>query len=97
MKFEDSLANKIEMKKVKLDVMKPWISDRVSTLLGMYIYVQGRMTWGGGGGAPLESKIYVVNFLKIVKIWFFLLFGPPLSKNCSPAPDNYYICNQSYS
>ena len=37
MKFEDSLANKIEMKKVKLDVMKPWISDRVSTLLGMYI------------------------------------------------------------
>ena len=39
MKFEDSLANKIEMKKVKLDVMKPWISDRVSTLLGMYIYV----------------------------------------------------------
>merc|ERR1719429_34934 len=35
MKFEDSLANKIEMKKVKLDVMKPWISDRVSTLLGM--------------------------------------------------------------
>ena len=49
MKFEDSLANKIEMKKVKLDVMKPWISDRVSTLLGMYIYVQGRGTWGGGG------------------------------------------------
>ena len=39
MKFEDSLANKIEMKKVKLDVMKPWISDRVSTLLGMYIYL----------------------------------------------------------
>ena len=66
MKFEDSLANKIEMKKVKLDVMKPWISDRVSTLLGMYIYVQGRGTWGGR--APLESKIYVVNFLKIVKI-----------------------------
>ena len=36
MKFEDSLANKIEMKKVKLDVMKPWISERVLQLLGMF-------------------------------------------------------------
>ena len=44
----------------------------------------------GGAGPPLESRIYVVNFLKIVKIWFFLLFGPPLSKNCSPAPG--YVC-----
>ena len=29
-------------------------------------------------------------FLKMVKIWFFLLFGPPLSKNCSPAPADVY-------
>ena len=36
MKFEDTLANKIEMKKVKLDVMKPWISERVLQLLGMF-------------------------------------------------------------
>ena len=31
----------------------------------------------GAWRAPLESRIYVANFLKIVKIWFFLLFGPP--------------------
>ena len=34
MKFEDALSTKVEMKKVKLDVMKPWISERINQLLG---------------------------------------------------------------
>ena len=37
MKFEDALSTKVEMKKVKLDVIKPWISERVSELLGKYL------------------------------------------------------------
>ena len=43
---------------------------------------------GGAGGAqaPLELGIYRVKFLKIRKISFFLLFGPPLDKICSVAP-----------
>ena len=35
MKFEDALSTKVEMKKVKLDVMKPWISERINQLLDL--------------------------------------------------------------
>jgi len=35
MKFEDVLLTKIDMKKVKLDVLKPWLTERVSEILGM--------------------------------------------------------------
>ena len=38
------------------------------------------------GGRGLELKIYRVKFLKIHKMSFFLLFGPPLDKICSAAP-----------
>ena len=38
-------------------------------------YIQGRRT--RGGPAPLELGIYIVKVLKIGKISFFLLFGPP--------------------
>ena len=38
------------------------------------------------GGPPLELGIYRVQFLKIRKISFFLLIGPPLGKTRSPAP-----------
>ena len=44
----------------------------------------------GGPGPPLELGIYRVKILKIRKISFFLLIGPPLGKNRSPAPDNIY-------
>ena len=37
-------------------------------------------------GPPLELKIYRVKFLKIHKMSFFLLLGPPLDKICSVAP-----------
>ena len=40
----------------------------------------------GARGAPLELGIYRVTILKIRKISFFLLIGPPLGKNRSPAP-----------
>ena len=40
----------------------------------------------GGPGPPLELGIYRVKFLKIHKISFFLLLGPPLGKNRSSAP-----------
>ena len=29
MKFDESLAVKIDIKKVKLDVLKPWITERI--------------------------------------------------------------------
>merc|ERR1719419_165040 len=35
MKFEDVLSTKVDMSKVKLDVIKPWIAERVMQLLGM--------------------------------------------------------------
>merc|ERR1719249_289471 len=35
MKFEEALSTKVDMTKVKLDVLKPWIADRVNDLLGM--------------------------------------------------------------
>ena len=40
----------------------------------------------GGPGPPLELGIYRVKFLKIHKISFFLLLGPPLGKNRSSTP-----------
>lgn len=33
MKFEDALSKKIDMKKVKLDVLKPWITRRTTEML----------------------------------------------------------------
>ena len=33
MKFEDVLAKKVDMGKVKVDVLKPWITKRVYELL----------------------------------------------------------------
>ena len=39
-----------------------------------------------GAQAPLELGIYRVKFLKIRKISFFLLIGPPLGKIHSSAP-----------
>ena len=35
MKFEESLTTKIDTKKVKLDVLKPWITERIAKILGM--------------------------------------------------------------
>ena len=62
----------------------------------------------GGPGPPLELGIYRVKILKIRKTSFFLLIGPPLGKNRSPAPAyhraiftlyfyvDYYQNNQFY-
>ena len=33
MKFEDVLAKKIDMNKVKVDVLKPWITKRTTEML----------------------------------------------------------------
>ena len=33
MKFEDVLAKKIDMSKVKVDVLKPWITKRTTEML----------------------------------------------------------------
>ena len=57
----------------------------------LYTIYTGAWDPGGPGGAgpPLESRIYRVKFLKIIKISFFLLVGPPLSKNRSLAPGNH--------
>ena len=35
MKFEDILSTKIDMKKVKMEVLKPWITKRTTELLKM--------------------------------------------------------------
>jgi len=35
MKFDESLATKIDIKKIKLDVLKPWITERIAQILGM--------------------------------------------------------------
>ena len=50
----------------------------------------GAWDQGGPGGPrpPLESRIYSVKILKIGKISFSLLVGPPLGKIRSLAPGN---------
>lgn len=35
MKFEDILSTKVDLSRVKLDVLKPWITTRVGELLGI--------------------------------------------------------------
>ncbi|KAG5321744.1 SRRM1 protein, partial [Acromyrmex heyeri] len=35
MKFGDSLTQKVDMSKVKLDVIKPWITTKITQILGM--------------------------------------------------------------
>lgn len=35
MKFADSLAEKVDFKKVKLDTLKPWIATRITEMLGL--------------------------------------------------------------
>ncbi|CAB4060868.1 SRRM1 [Lepeophtheirus salmonis] len=35
MRFEEILATKIDLTKVKLDVLKPWITKKIAALLGM--------------------------------------------------------------
>ena len=42
---------------------------------------------------PLELEIYRVKFLKIHKMSFFLLLGPPLDKICSVAPGHKTLCS----
>ena len=51
------------------------------------VFIQGWRTRGAGGPGPLELGIYRVKFLKIHKISFFLLLGPPLGKNRSSTPE----------
>lgn len=34
LKFADHLTEKVDMKKVNLDVLKPWITERVTQILG---------------------------------------------------------------
>ena len=35
MKFEDNLVKKVDMSKVKMDVLKPWITKRIYEMLKM--------------------------------------------------------------
>ncbi|KAG8237885.1 hypothetical protein J437_LFUL017628 [Ladona fulva] len=35
MKFGDNLSRKVDMSKVKLDVIKPWIAQKIYDILGM--------------------------------------------------------------
>ncbi|KAL1452726.1 hypothetical protein WDU94_006930 [Cyamophila willieti] len=35
MKFGDALGQKVDMSKVKLDILKPWITQKITQLLGM--------------------------------------------------------------
>ena len=59
----------------------------ISDYLGILI-PRGRGPRGARRPGPsLELGIYRVNFLKISKISFFLLIGPPLGKNHSSVPE----------
>lgn len=35
MKFSDNLNQKVDTKLVKLDVLRPWVVKRITTILGM--------------------------------------------------------------
>lgn len=35
MKFAESLAKKVDMTKVRLEVVKPWVTEKITAILGM--------------------------------------------------------------
>ena len=60
------------------DWQQKFIHDRAYEILSEFSMGRGGGPGGAGGpGPPLELGIYRVKFLKIRKIPFFLLFGPP--------------------
>jgi len=63
MKFEEALSTKVDMTKVKLDVLKPWIADRVNDLLGMeddvvteFIFNQLEVWFQGSSRQPTRQQ-----------------------------------------
>ena len=69
MKFEDVLAKKVDMGKVKVDVLKPWITKRVYELLKVeddvvveFIFNQLEEKVGFNH----ENKVVVCKSLKIM-------------------------------
>ncbi|KAK3892034.1 hypothetical protein Pcinc_004003 [Petrolisthes cinctipes] len=35
MKFAESLAKKVDMTKIRLEVVKPWVTEKITNILGM--------------------------------------------------------------
>ena len=75
---------KFEIMLIFFAIATQCIFREIARLWIAHIYCIVSSIWSGagdpgglGGRAPLESRIYVVNFLKIAKIWFFLFLGPP--------------------
>jgi len=56
MKFEDILAVKVDMSKVKVDVLKPWITKRVYEILKMEDDVVVEFIFN-----HLEEKLYLLS------------------------------------
>ena len=63
MKFEDVLAKKIDMNKVKVDVLKPWITKRTTEMLKIEDDVVVEFIFN-----QLEEKVSFTSYDKIASI-----------------------------
>jgi len=61
MKFEEGLSRKIDMTKIKLDVLKPWITKRVYELLKMEDDVVVEFIFN-----QLEEKVELLDHLVLL-------------------------------
>ncbi|KAK0087659.1 hypothetical protein PV325_000466 [Microctonus aethiopoides] len=82
MKFDDSLTQKVDMTKVKLDVIKPWITTKITQILGieddvMIGYVNNQ----------LEEKTHSTSIngsiSVILKLQHHLTYSSPASSSSS--------------
>ena len=58
MKFEDNLVKKVDMSKVKMDVLKPWITKRIYEMLKMEDDVVVEFIFN-----QLEEKVSIVSVI----------------------------------
>ena len=58
MKFEDNLVKKVDMSKVKMDVLKPWITKRIYEMLKMEDDVVVEFIFN-----QLEEKVSIISVI----------------------------------
>ncbi|VVC87596.1 unnamed protein product [Leptidea sinapis] len=66
MKFGDCLTQQVDMSKVKLDIIKPWITQKITEILKMeddvvIDYVNNQLEEKTPGAVRLAEAIYISN------------------------------------
>lgn len=96
-RFPKHFSEKVDIKKVSMDVMKPWISKRVTELLGcedemVVEYCNSLLTNGGGKLDPKHMQVQMTGFLArktptfMSELWELLLSA---QENPAGVPQQY--------